>query len=197
MTRPRPTSPGATARPAAFTMIEVIVVSVLMVVLAAIIVPRVVGGASRQARVTVDAVRDLVTAAGQREALTSQAVALAFDAEAPGGGRLSVLSAPASGKPPGPDPLLQPVALGELELERCDANGQTLSKRRWQVPLREGAIRPSLSLILRQADGARWIVSLPSEAASATATRVEGEAPLATTSASIDLDRAGKRGEAW
>lgn len=185
-------------RGAGFTMIELIVVSVLMVVLAAVIVPRVVVGASRKARGTAEAVRDLVSAAGQREAMTSQAVTLAFESDAPGGGRLSLLRSTEPGRAPTPDPLVQPVSLDGLEIERCEAAGQPLNPRRWQIPLREGDIRPSIAVTLRQSEGGRWLVSLPSEAVSATLVEVgTGEATRASTSGAIDLDRTGRRGEAW
>lgn len=191
-------SDGRLASRGGFTMIELIVVSVLMVVLAAVIVPRVVGSESRQARVTAEAVRDLLTAAGEREAMTSQEVTLAFDGEGTGTGRLSLLSVSEPGKAPTPDPLSRPVVLEGLEVESCSAAGVRLNQQRWRIPLREGDIRPSIAIVLRRPDGDGWLVSLSSEAASATLTELTAKevAPVGVSGA-IDLDRTGRSGEAW
>jgi prepilin-type N-terminal cleavage/methylation domain-containing protein len=183
-----------------FTMIELIVVSVLLVVLAAVIAPRLVGGDAREARLTAVAVRDLLSAAGEREALTSQNVILSFDAEEGDGGRLSVLTAAPGGRP-GPDALLPAISMGATEVERCEAAGVMLSPRRWQVPLREGEIRPAVALTLRHESGGRWMISLPSEAMGATMLEAPLDAaaarPLSSGPAPIDLDAAGGGDEPW
>lgn len=182
----------------AFTMIELIVVSVLMVVLAAVVVPRVVGAESRRARVLAEAVRDLLTAAGDREAMTSQDVTLAFDGDSNGAGRLSLLSVSQPGEAPVSDPLTNPVVLDGLTVESCSAAGVRLSPQRWRIPLREGDIRPSIAIVLRRPDGDGWLVSLSSEAASATLIELAAKevAPVGVSGA-IDLDRIGRSGEAW
>ena len=147
---------------------------------------------------TAEAVRDLLTAAGEREAMTSQDVTLAFDGESTGAGRVSLLSVLEPGKAPTPDALSRPVVLEGLEIESCSAAGVRLNQQRWRIPLREGDIRPSIAIVLRRADGEGWLVSLPSEAVSATLAELGAkELAPAGISGAIDLDRTGRSGEAW
>ena len=63
-----------------FTIVEVIVVMIILGVLGALVVPRLVGVSARQGEVEAQGVRSLLSAFAQRDAISRQSVALAFDA---------------------------------------------------------------------------------------------------------------------
>src|SRR5579862_3136457 len=109
--------------PRAFTLVELIVVTVLLAVLAGAIVPRLAQNDGRAAAGTVESVRQLLSAVAERQMLTGQRLALDFSDSA-GGARLSLLGPSASDpreRPIGadawaPDSLVPPIALGSVEI---------------------------------------------------------------------------------
>lgn len=77
--RRRSGNPIAMIRRAGFTMVEVIVVIVIIVALAGVILPRMIGGADRALRIEAENVRQLLSTLGQRGVLGAQSAALEYD----------------------------------------------------------------------------------------------------------------------
>lgn len=77
--RRRSVHPIAVLRRAGFTMVEIIVVIVIIVALAGVILPRMIGGADRALRIEAENVRQLLSTLGQRGVLGSQSAALQYD----------------------------------------------------------------------------------------------------------------------
>lgn len=77
--RRRSVWPIGVTRRAGFTMVEVIVVVVIIVALAGVILPRMIGGADRALRIEAENVRQLLSTLGQRGVLGAQSAALQYD----------------------------------------------------------------------------------------------------------------------
>ena len=183
----------------AFTLLEVIVVVVVLLVLAGVIVPRIVSKNRSQTRLTLNAVRTLLSAAAQRDALTSQAVAIRFDAES---AMLSVLTPsnddePRRGDDLWPwrvDPLIQPVRFDGLTLQRAAADSLELGDDQWILELARGERRPDLTLECLDDRGGSWVVLLPSGSGVA---KVWAGEPDETDRLTIDLDEEGRGRQEW
>src|SRR5262245_32959534 len=65
----------------AFTMIELVVVIILIGVLGMVIAPRILDTGSRSVEIEARAVRTLLSAAAQRDALSNQSLAIVYDPE--------------------------------------------------------------------------------------------------------------------
>ncbi|MBL8763666.1 MAG: prepilin-type N-terminal cleavage/methylation domain-containing protein [Phycisphaerae bacterium] len=188
-----------------FSMVEVVVVTVMLAVLAAVLLPRAGGREARAERAVVEGVRLLLDAAGQRRVLSGQPVALEYETRADGG-ILAVSSwrkPVRSWDPPwSRDPLIAPVNLESLTLTNAQEDGRRLEGAAWRVDLSRSGMtgtRPGLRLILASArSGQRWSVSLEPNAISATC-REWGDAepdPMGDSRA-VDLDRTGRREQPW
>jgi prepilin-type N-terminal cleavage/methylation domain-containing protein len=187
----------------AFTLVELIVVTVIIAVLAGAIVPRIVSRDSRTARDAVEAARALLSAAGQRELLTSQHLAIDYAPGASGGspGRLSLVSAADPGRGAAAswqsDMLAPPALLRGLALESASADGTALGQGAWRVDLSQGERRPEVVLVLTEtATGRRWWLVLSHGSGNARA--VAAGAPGAGLDAgTVDLDQVGMRDDPW
>jgi hypothetical protein len=176
----------------------VIVVVVILVVLAAAIGPRLAAMGGREVRASALAVGDLVSVAARRDALTSQRVALEFDANT---SRLVLMTmeGPGNGAPPAAadwreDRLMPRVDLGGTKLEAL-ADGVSLGAKGWRVEFPQGSRRPSLEFLLSDAKGKEhWRVDLPSSAAHAAVS--PGNA-LGMSDQSVDLDASGGGTTPW
>lgn len=185
---------------AAFTLVEMIAVMVILGVLAAAIIPRVAGNAARQAEVESRNVQRLISVAAERTSLWTQPVAIDFD-----DGRLRLLAvktgestAASSGRGEWvADPLVEPVQLERAKMRRVMLDGQALSPTRWRATFTPSQPRPALELELgtaEQADG--WVIELPGE--STAARRRSSVAPgRADAQTTIDLDDTGKGATPW
>ncbi|MCC6660273.1 MAG: prepilin-type N-terminal cleavage/methylation domain-containing protein [Phycisphaerales bacterium] len=182
-------------RPRGFTLVELVLVVIVLAITAGMVLPRMVSPDRHRAEAAARALRDVVSAAARREALTSEPVALDFDSET---GVLSVLTPVPRGAGDWsrsivwrPDPMTPPAALAPLEVVKATADDVPLPAKRWRVVMQAADRRPALRLSLRSSSGT-WTIDLPSE--SAAASLAEGDTPPAT---SIDLDRSGLRDAAW
>ena len=183
----------------AFTLVEVVVVVVVLSVLAGVIVPRIVSKNRSQTKMTLNAVRTLLSAAAQRDALTSQAVAIRFDAES---AMLSVLTPSEDDErrrgddlwPWRVDPLILPVRLDGLTLQRAAADSLELDDDQWILELARGERRPDLTLECLDDRGRSWVVFLPS--GSSVAKVWSGESAEADRM-TIDLDEEGRGQQEW
>ena len=199
MTRPPPHRP-------AFTLAELVVVTVTLAVLAGVMMPRLVRRDGRAAAQTAESVRQLLSAAAQRQTLTSQRLALDLSPGPGGGLRLSLLvpsdADPREGSADAwrPDPLVVPVVMADAQPVGGAAGDQRLDAARWRVELSSESGRPAVAIVLREADGARaWRVELPSEAVAARVVVIDpGDAGSALTAPGVvDLDDTGMRDQPW
>jgi len=180
-------------------MVELIVVVIILAVLAAAMAPRLAVFGGRRVRASAEAAAELLSVAARRDALTSQRVALDFDAEA-GWLRLLTYAAPAEGIGRGvwqEDVLAPRVELGDTELVRVLADSVELTPRQWRIEFPQGGRRPEVFMVL--ADPARrefWQVGLPTGLATAAAR--PGQVPQPSEGGvAIDLDATGKEDEPW
>jgi prepilin-type N-terminal cleavage/methylation domain-containing protein len=210
---------AAAARSRAFTLLELILVVVLISVLAAVALPRFAGGDRRHAENELAAVEAFLAAVAERDELSSEPLAIAFEGAA---------AARRAGDPPTrgvlwlqvrrradpsrpdqrpqwtPDPLVAPVPLSFLTLREAAADNLRLDPRAWRVTLTQTEPRPALSLLLAMdaAPGgaaAAWQVDLPPHSTAPTRTAVAGGALrlMPAPSRAIDLDAVGRGNQPW
>ena len=186
-------------------MIELVVVVVILTILAAAIAPRLMQAGSRRADGEITAVVDLVSAAARRDSLSSQRIALDFNAETQGQpGRLRVMG---FFPPPPTDPfgqsewredlLIPGVNLENTVLQAASADGVEVDPRKFRIELKQSIRRPELMITLAvPSSGMRWTIRLASGAARATvgdATALDATGPAG----SIDLDANGRSEDPW
>lgn len=198
--------PHATAAArSAFSMIEIVVVVALLAIVGGVIVPRLVSTGARQAQVEAQAVRAMLSAAAQRDALSNQSMALEFDSA----NRELSLWVQLTGENEGdavwaPAPLVRPVRVEVGELRSVAIDGRASNARQWRIDFPGGQPRPSVSLLI-VFDGSAlggstaWQVDLPPDATAAIITPLPGEGDWrpATSTNGIDLDATGRRGTPW
>ncbi|HYD00525.1 MAG TPA: type II secretion system protein [Phycisphaerales bacterium] len=192
---------GRTRR--AFTLVEVLVVMVIIAVLAMLTVPRLIGAQARQADIEAQAVRALLSQAAQRDAVSSDPLALRFD---PARQELAVQSLQEKdGERTWRSlPLIRALHLSSIEIAGVSADGQPQPfDTELRIPFGGARPRPGLSLLLRtSADmpGAvrAWQVDLSPGQTVAVLRPVSAAAPLTPPeTAAIDLDEQGLRTQPW
>lgn len=195
--RPRDYAMGSVAARMAvvrrgFSIVEIIVVLVILSVLAAAVVPRLAAMSGRQARADAEAIVELLSIAARRDDLTSQRVALDFDAE-----RASVrlLTRRADATEWRQDPLAPDASLRGSFVESVESEGVDLDSRHWRIEFPQASRRPGLSLVVTDDRKQQsWRISLPSGATRAV---MAPASSLAAPDGSIDLDAMGKAEEPW
>lgn len=198
MTRPPAPARGPRRTPAAFTLVETIVVIVIISLLAGLIVPRLVAPASRQGAGEADAVRGLLGLVAQRASLGGQPAALAFDADA---ATLALLTGAADQGGAAVwtrSPLAPPVTLAAARIESFAVDGQvTAGGTSWRVEFLPGAPRPAVSLLLAAGDRA-WQIDLDSGDLSAALLDLPSAGAWSPSpSRAVDLDAQGRRQTPW
>lgn len=184
------------ASPPAFTLIELIVCIVLLAVLAGAVAPRFLSLGARRAESEVQAVASLVSAAAMRVELTSQPIALTFDAET---SRLSMLSVQATSADSlglwKQDPIVAPVSLADATIISIQSGVRTLDPRDWRVEFPQIEPREKLTLELADAKNEKhWVLILsPTATAAALYPGTERDLPSDET----DLDQIGKEEDTW
>jgi prepilin-type N-terminal cleavage/methylation domain-containing protein len=185
----------------AFTLIELVVVLIILGVVSGIIAPRLLSGSSRAAEADVRKVAELVSAAGRRDTMTSQQIAIDYDGTE---FSLLVLRMPtaadaARGIPPTwvRDQLSMPVQLQDAVLSSVSIDGAELDPSRFRIEFLQRGQRPSVVMLFGQTRGpATWTVSLSTGSFRANVFGGE-DRDAAMDVTSIDLDLAGKGEEPW
>lgn len=195
-------------QPRAFTLVELIVVTVILAVLAGLILPRIAGNTARHIEAEAQAAQRLLSVAAERDALWGDPVAIEYDDSARElrllvrrGAGGEVASAGAEWRP---DPLLQPVVFTHARLSQAWADGRALPTARWRVAFLPTDVRPELTLQIDPAGGASregglagWEITLAPDGAAAVMGSAGGGAPGVFASRSIDLDAVGRGDKPW
>lgn len=190
----------------AFTMIEVLVVVALVSVTAMIVVPRLAGAGARQARVEVQAARAVVSAAAQRDALSSQATCLTYSEQTRELALLveDVQTDPTAARHWSPAALVTPAQIETAQLRAVAIDGVPSGAASWRIDFEPSQPRPSLSLLFVYEGSAiggsgAWQLDLPGDATAAIVTALpsaEAWRPVMQRAAT-DLDAQGRRNTAW
>lgn len=184
------------ASPPAFTLIELIVCIVILGILAGAVAPRFLSLGSRRAESEVQAIASLVSAAAMRDELTSQPIALAFDAQT---SRLSMLSVQAASADAvgiwKHDPIVAPLTLSDAQIVSIQSGVRTLDPRDWRVEFPQIEPREKLTIELADAkNDSHWVLILsPTATAAALYPGTEKDLPSDET----DLDQIGKEEDTW
>jgi prepilin-type N-terminal cleavage/methylation domain-containing protein len=138
-----------------FTLIEVLVVMALLAIMAAMIVPRMLGNDNRTFRLTCEQVADMLTMYAQRESTGSKPIGLSYD---PDRHWLMVLEYDAEDHDSRHADwqhtmMIRPVQLPDfVELVDVRSDGNPLDISTWPLANRPGHARPSISLTLQGPD---------------------------------------------
>jgi prepilin-type N-terminal cleavage/methylation domain-containing protein len=186
----------------AFTLIEIMVVVVIIAVLAGTVIPRLGNVALRNAENEANAAKALLTSIAQRDAMSSQAYALAYDPETSRLGLLSLVDSGAADRRADWAPTLGqiPVTLNAAEVLGASADGVALEGA-WKVEFRAATPRPGVSLLLGLRDGSSdkaWRVDLGAGQLVATMISLESASAWQPADpAADDLDAKGARETPW
>lgn len=190
---------------AAFTLIEIIVVVVIIGVLAGLTIPRFVNTADRQADMEAKAVKRILSIAAEKSVMLTQPIAIDFDKST---SELSVLvrrpRTSATTDTPGlpewrRDSLVEPVVLDRLTLQQATADGQNMDTTRWRLTFSGADARPEVRLTFKQksSESRSFVVTLPATGAAALQQDAQGTLSADSGLRVIDLDDAGKGTKAW
>ncbi len=181
-----------------FSIVELIVVIVLLGIIGTVVAPRLSSLGGKQARADAQALAELLSIAARRDDLTSQPVAIEFDAERETVDMLTFAPPPSNDGPAvwRSDRLAPAAELRGTVIVSAQADGNELDARRWRIEFSQNSRRPSLFILLRDPlHGDEWHVELA--AGSTRATIAPGDAPAGLSDGAIDLDAAGRSEEAW
>lgn len=175
-------------------MIELIVVVVMLGVLAGLVGPRLLGWTHRDTEAAALKLADLLSAAARRDTLSSQRVALDYDAKR-GSARMQVLTVSGQGSSWADDPLVPEVGFGDVKVAAATADGVPQALESWRIEFSGSSARPALGVVLVGDQGKEtYRVDLPSRGTRAVVT--VGATPPAGIEP-IDLDAAGKGETSW
>jgi prepilin-type N-terminal cleavage/methylation domain-containing protein len=180
------------------TMIEVIVVAVILGLLAALTMPRLMGGEARRVRARAEEAAHVLTSLARRDAMLSQPLALEYSRDE-GLLRVLVRSAdPDSREPWQIDRLLPKADLRDVMLSTVEVDGAQADAANLRVVLDQFSPRPSLRLVLTDQKGVNPVTILLSTTAGQAGV-VEGDvASLASSGVQpVDLDASGRDQERW
>ncbi len=181
---------------AAFTMVEIIVVVVILGVLAGLMVPRVISSSGREARRAAEAAAEVLSAAARRDSLSTQRVAIDFDGSL-GTLKLVKMGTNARGEAAWVDDQLAPRAeMGSAIVTSAMSDTLTLdASGQFRVEFPVMGRRPDVTLVIedsRRRETYRVVLS-----SSAVRARVVMPGQSAEASAVTDLDAQGKGEQAW
>ncbi len=209
--RPVPlTGRGAVTARRGLTIVEVIVVCIIIALLAGLVVPRLGNLAARRAEVEAKGLAALLSAAAQRDAMSSQAYAVAFEPGTATVGLLAYREAEDPAQPGGwvPAPWQSPLVLAEAEIRGIAVDGRPIGTPTsggnvgaWRAEFYPSQPRPRVSVLLTAKaapDQYAWQVDLGSTQAMAVLKPLPSAAAWSPGDPElVDLDRQGMREEPW
>ncbi len=177
-----------------FSLMEAMVVVIILGIMATVVVPRLNAMVQRPARQTAIMVGDFLTSVAQRDALSSQPMAIEFNAEQ------NTLALLVPGDEAGQwrrDLIIAPIQLGEAFLVDASADGAMLDASQFRVEFRVGGARPEIEMSISDNRDSRnegpFHVRLAPDAPRAV---VEGVSAQSQTDRE-DLDAEGKGEQPW
>ena len=195
--RPRPTCPRFPAR--GFTLIEILVVTVILALLLGMIIPRLGGGERRRMRHAAEQVADLMTVYAQRDQLGTKAVALAYHPPPDNFLELVVLDNDPT------NPFATPMWKSEsfaplvrlpedIVLLQPQIDGRGLTDANWAIISTPGQDRPMIELTLAGPEESSTVVLSPH---STSPRLLDVEQQFDVDRTPVDLDSAGRSREDW
>jgi prepilin-type N-terminal cleavage/methylation domain-containing protein len=193
-------------RSGAFTLIELVVVILVIAVLAGFMAPRMVNSARRQADLEAAEVTRLLGVAARRAALSSEIVAVEYNAAVPS---LSLVvlrdidTGRGSRRTWVQDALVPPVNFQAATILRATADGQPVagSGGNWWVDFNPSEPRPALWILVGDARGdstLQWQVELlPEETTASRRSLNEPSRASIAGAVRIDLDASNQGERAW
>ena len=187
------------SHPRGFTLIEVIIVAVVLVLLATAIVPRMSGVSRRQNDAAFDAVASVIAAFAFHESTNNEQLALSYD----GDFRqleLQVLDQIDSTSEQRPNwrihPFTQPISLPDnMDITMIISDGEALNPEDFFITTQSSGDRPSIELHI-EADDDSAIISLTPYALSPVVSR-EGDPVKKIIRERSNLDDMGLEREDW
>lgn len=182
-----------------FTIVEVLVVVIILVLLATMMVPRFLTNDMRVFRATCEETADLLMMFAQREALTQQSVGLFYDEDAHQlDVRLYDVDPESQDATPEwrRDRFIRPLALPEfVEVVEVKEDHMTVDIRQWPLTSRPGQERPWIEIVLGGPEGATTSISLAPYQVSPLVQQHGERSPM--VAAPIDLNATGRMREDW
>lgn len=189
-----------------FTLIELIVVTILVAVLLGLVAPRMIDSGRRQAEHEASEITRLLGVAARRAALSGEIVAVEYDGSVP---QVTLVALRDTETSKGPrrtwvqDPLVPPVELTHMDILTASADGQVIGTAgsKWWIDFNPSEPRPTIWLLVGRpgADSTtQWQVELLPEETSAS--RRSMSVPSRASAAGalrIDLDAANQGERAW
>ena len=181
-----------------FTLLELIVVSALLALVAAMVVPRLVGMSRREADVAAERLSELLSLFAFRDnaGVTQSAIWMNPDS-----GCIELWNLEADPNRPAdppdwvPDRFVQPVRLPKgVELAEVRSDGQSLGSDEWRIVGSPGGDRPRIELHL-VADGFDSVLVL--DRGASLPMRIDNGVTREGARAPIDLDQRGMDREPW
>ena len=180
-----------------FTLIELIVVTALLAIVAALVVPRLTGMGRREADVVVERLTELLAMFAYRDASGTTSCAVWLDPD----GCVTLWSLESDPKNPTdppewtPDRFVQPVCMPRgVELAEVRMDGRPLDGSDWRIMGSPSGERPEIYMRV-VADGLESELLLASGAA--VPTRTDNGVIREHVREPIDLDKAGMDREPW
>jgi prepilin-type N-terminal cleavage/methylation domain-containing protein len=183
----------------AFTLVEVLVVVVILVLLATMMVPRLLTNDIRIYRATCEEVADMLMMFAQRDALSQQPVGLFYD-ESAHQIQVRLYDIDPESNDPTPewrrDRFIRPVQLPDfVELLEVREDHAIVDIRQWPLTSRPGQHRPWIEIVLGGPDDEMTSISLAPHEVSPLVYSHSEQPPLIATP--IDLNAAGRMREEW
>jgi prepilin-type N-terminal cleavage/methylation domain-containing protein len=193
-------------RPRAFTLIELVIVTILIAVLIGLIAPRMIDSGRRQAEFETAEITRLLGVAARRAALSGEIVAVEYDGSVP---RLSLVALRETETSRGrrrtwvEDPLVPAVELNYVDILTASADGQTIGTAgsKWWVDFNPSEPRPALWLLVgrpRSDSTNQWQVELlPEETSASRRSSSQPSRASAAGALRVDLDAINQGERAW
>lgn len=197
MNRFEPPTRRSSAR-AGFTLLEITVVIVIIGIMGALIVPRLLGNQTREFKLAVEQVGDLLTMYAQRSRLDSKVVGIGFDRYANSLQLMSVADDDGSGQASWTrdfyvQPVLLPRFMADTDIE-FEVDGDRADPADWPISSDPGQPRPMIAITMRGAGEMATLQLLPYAVAPVLSSTYQSSGVMRDQ---VDLDQTGRNREDW